>query len=298
MLDIFLDSLFDSLKMLPWIFLTYVVIEILERKVTFARSGKFLEGRAAPLFGSLAGAFPQCGVSVMSAKLYDRGLIRVGTVLAVFIATSDEAFSVLLASDKRLALIPLIAIKILLGVAVGFAANALVTGRIIYNSGDTFSHEEVCAHCHDHVHEEGRYSWISKYILVPILHSLQTFLYVFIVTFAFGIVFGEGGLVGEENFENFLSSSRYFAPFIASLVGLIPNCASSAVISSAYVNGVISFGALFAGLTTNAGVGLAVLFKNTAKTKRNLAILLTMYLVGAVTGVVISLVTAALDYRI
>lgn len=111
MLDIISDCLSDSLKMLPLIFLTYVIIELIERKADFAKNGRFLTGKAAPVLGSLAGAFPQCGISVMSAKLYERGIIGVGTLLSVFIATSDEAFSILISSPQRLALIPLLLIK-------------------------------------------------------------------------------------------------------------------------------------------------------------------------------------------
>lgn len=125
MLDILTDSFFDSLKMLPFIFLTYVIIEVLERKANFAKNGKFLTGKAAPVLGSLAGAFPQCGISVMSAKLYEKNLIGIGTLLSVFIATSDEAFSILISSDKRIYLIPLLLIKIVLAIIVGEIVNAL-----------------------------------------------------------------------------------------------------------------------------------------------------------------------------
>lgn len=288
--EIFLDSLIDCAKMFPLIFLTYIVIEIVERKADFAKHGKFLEGRFAPVLGSLAGVFPQCGVSVMSAKLLEKGLIGVGTVLSVFIATSDEAFSILIASDKRLDILPLIGLKIVLAVVVGYIFNAVFKKRIVYDKGDTFGHEEVCAHCHDHVHAEGKYAWISKYVLIPLLHAFQTFLYVFAVTFVFGIFFGEEGLIGEEKFTEFLSASKYFGPFVSALVGLIPNCASSAVITSAYISGGISFGSMFSGLVSNAGVGLAVLFKNTSKLKRNLLILSSLYLIGSLSGLIINLI--------
>ena len=125
MLEIFLDALLDGLKMLPLLFVTYILIELVERKTSFAKNGKFLSGKGAPLFGALAGSFPQCGVSVMAAKLFERGLIGVGTLLSVFIATSDEAFSILIASDKRLALLPLIGGKFLFAVIVGYVMNAI-----------------------------------------------------------------------------------------------------------------------------------------------------------------------------
>lgn len=301
MLDIISDCLSDSLKMLPLIFLTYVIIELIERKADFAKNGRFLTGKAAPVLGSLAGAFPQCGISVMSAKLYERGIIGVGTLLSVFIATSDEAFSILISSPQRLALIPLLLIKIVIAVIVGEVAN-LIFHKKITPEDEKFGHEEICTHCHDHgtededehdddhreTHSHAKKLWAKRYLLIPLIHSLQTFAYVLAVTLVFGILFADNGLIGADKLSAFLDSSKYFAPFITSLIGLIPNCASSAVITSAYVRGAISFGAMTAGLISNAGVGLAILFKNTRKTKRNLLIMLTLYLIGSICGIIIS----------
>lgn len=301
MLDIISDCLSDSLKMLPLIFLTYVIIELIERKADFAKNGRFLTGKAAPVLGSLAGAFPQCGISVMSAKLYERGIIGVGTLLSVFIATSDEAFSILISSPQRLALIPLLLIKIVIAVIVGEVAN-LIFHKKITPEDEKFDHEEICTHCHDHGTEDedehdddhretrshAKKLWAKRYLLIPLIHSLQTFAYVLAVTLVFGILFADNGLIGADKLSAFLDSSKYFAPFITSLIGLIPNCASSAVITSAYVRGAISFGAMTAGLISNAGVGLAILFKNTRKTKRNLLIMLTLYLIGSICGIIIS----------
>lgn len=301
MLDIISDCLSDSLKMLPLIFLTYVIIELIERKADFAKNGRFLTGKAAPVLGSLAGAFPQCGISVMSAKLYERGIIGVGTLLSVFIATSDEAFSILISSPQRLALIPLLLIKILIAVIVGEVAN-LIFHKKITPEDEKFDHEEICTHCHDHGTEDedehdddhretrshAKKLWAKRYLLIPLIHSLQTFAYVLAVTLVFGVLFADNGLIGADKLSAFLDSSKYFAPFITSLIGLIPNCASSAVITSAYVRGAISFGAMTAGLISNAGVGLAILFKNTRKTKRNLLIMLTLYLIGSICGIIIS----------
>lgn len=301
MLDIISDCLSDSLKMLPLIFLTYVIIELIERKADFAKNGRFLTGKAAPVLGSLAGAFPQCGISVMSAKLYERGIIGVGTLLSVFIATSDEAFSILISSPQRFALIPLLLIKIVIAVIVGEVAN-LIFHKKITPEDEKFDHEEICTHCHDHgtededehdddhreTHSHAKKLWAKRYLLIPLIHSLQTFAYVLAVTLVFGVLFADNGLIGADKLSAFLDSSKYFAPFITSLIGLIPNCASSAVITSAYVRGAISFGAMTAGLISNAGVGLAILFKNTRKTKRNLLIMLALYLIGSICGIIIS----------
>ena len=237
----------------------------------------------------------------MSAKLYEKGIIGVGTLLSVFIATSDEAFSILISSPQRLALIPLLLIKIVIAVIVGEVAN-LIFHKKITPEDEKFDHEEICTHCHDHgtededehdddhreTHSHAKKLWAKRYLLIPLIHSLQTFAYVLAVTLVFGILFADNGLIGADKLSAFLDSSKYFAPFITSLIGLIPNCASSAVITSAYVRGAISFGAMTAGLISNAGVGLAILFKNTRKTKRNLIIMLTLYLIGSICGIIIS----------
>ena len=162
---IFLHSVIDCGLMFPIMFLTYAIIELLERKTSFATNGKFLVGRGAPVLGSLAGTIPQCGVSVMSAKLFEKGLIGLGTLFSVFIATSDEAFSILLASDKRLQLIPLILIKFLIAIGVGTLFNLIIARKKEFG-GEIFAHDSVCAHCHDGV-EEGKFSWVKKYVLVP-----------------------------------------------------------------------------------------------------------------------------------
>ena len=293
--DIFLDAFRDCLKMLPFIFITYVIIELVERKAKFAENGRFLTGRAAPLLGSLAGAFPSCGISVMSAKLFDKDIIRIGTLLAVFVSTSDEAFSILVSGGKWAALGMLILVKLLFAVIVGYAANAVFRKQTA-DATEDFSHEEICAHCHNHVEEDehGKKAVLERYVLVPLIHSLQTFLYVFAVAFVFGIFFGEGGIVGAEAFEEYLKNARYFEPLLTALIGLIPNCASSAVITSAYLSGAISFGSMAGGLCANAGVGLAVLFKNGKKIKRNVLLLLSLYLIGVIVGFAVNIVFSAL----
>lgn len=292
---IFLDSLIDSLKMLPLIFVTYIIIELIERRVAFEKRGKLLNGKAAPVFGALAGVFPQCGVSVMSAKLYEKGLIALGTLLSVFVATSDEAFSILLASDKRLYLLPLLGLKFLIATLLGLIVNAFCKNKETHEGeGDEeLDHEDICAHCHDHVEvkdgEKSKKAFAERYLLVPLWHAAQTFLFIFIVSFVFGLLFGENGLLGIT-----LVGGGWWESFVTAAIGLIPNCASSVVITTTFVQGGISFGALLAGLIPNAGVGLAVLFRNTKKVKRNIIILISLYALGAVCGLVTQFITAAI----
>lgn len=289
---IFIHSLKECSIMLPIMFLTYVVIEIVERKTSFATNGKYLTGKGAPILGATIGTIPQCGVSVMSAKLFDKGIISLGTLLSVFIATSDEAFAILLASDKRIAIVPLIAIKVVLAIGVGLFFNLILHPQNKFEN-DVFEHDKVCVHCHSNA-SSGKGAWVKIYFAYPLLHSLQTFLYVFAIVFAFGILIGEHGLIGEKEFAKYLSSVKYAESFAVSLLGLIPSCASSAIITSLFVSGGISFGSLVAGLISNAGVGLAVLLKNTKEIKRNLFILITLYFIGAFSGFFINLVYSLL----
>ncbi len=285
---IVIHSLKDCAVMLPIMFLTYVIIEVVERKTSFATNGKYLTGKGAPVWGAAIGTLPQCGVSVMSAKLFDKGIISLGTLLSVFIATSDEAFAILLASDKRLAIVPLMLIKILLATGIGVLFNLILFPQKKF-CDDVFKHENVCVHCHSDS-PVGKNAWFKIYAVYPLIHAIQTFLYVFVIMLAFGIFFGEHGLIDEEEFYRYLSSVKYTESFIVSLIGLIPSCASSAIITGLYVSGGISFGSLVAGLISNAGVGLAVLFKNTKEIKRNLFILITLYLIGAFSGLMINIV--------
>ena len=260
MWDIILDAFLDTLKVFPFLLVIYILIEFIEHKTTFTRNHKILQGNLAPLIGSATGLIPQCGFSVMAAKLYDRGLIRTGTLLAVLIATSDEAFIILLSSGTAAAAImPLVVIKLLVGVGVGYLVNFLYSAEKLSNECEEEIHAYSCGREH-----EGE-SNLKLYLLNPLLHSLLIAFYLLIVNLIFGFVIAQ---VGEETIASAMIGGVYFQPFITSLIGLIPNCASSAIITGTYIHGGITFGSCVAGLCANAGLGLVVLFKNTKKIGR------------------------------
>ncbi len=305
-----LDALWDTLKLLPFLIVIYILIELLEHKTTLAKENSRLSGRLGVLIGAATGLVPQCGFSVMAAKLYDRGFIAVGTLIAVFISTSDEAFVVLLSSGEgALALLPLIIIKILVGVLVGYAVNAAADLWRRRRQAEAFASvtpdgegekadyharifapktEEECTSCGRH-HDESHPA--ITYFVNPLLHSLKVAVYIYIVTFAFGLLIG---YLGEEAVMDFLGQNIYVQPFITSLVGLIPNCASSVVLTQSFLVGGISFGSLTAGLCANAGLGFVVLLKNTKKCKRNLALLAGMYVLSVLVGLAVNGVGAAI----
>ena len=292
-MDIVLHALWDTLKVFPFLFLIYVLIEILEHHTHLTRNQKILQGNLAPLIGSATGLIPQCGFSVMAAKLYDRGFIRTGTVLAVFIATSDEAL-ILLISDMTAAhaVMPLVFIKLVFSVGVGYLANFLLPKEKL-EAVD--SQHDVPAHFCCNEHDSGMLgerSDFKEFFLTPLFHSLKIWLYLLLVNLVFESIIQ---LVGGEEViaESALGGGAYVQPLITALIGLIPSCASSVILTGAYTNGAILFGSMVCGLCSNAGLGLVVLFKNTKKLKRNILLVVALYVLAVLAGIIINAITIA-----
>lgn len=292
-MEVLLDALKDTLIVFPFILIIYMLIELLENGTTAAKSRRALQGPLAPLIGSATGIIPQCGFSVMAAKLYDSGLIRTGTIMAVFLATSDEALIILLVNSPLSAqaaqsILPLILIKLLVAVSVGYLINLIIPDKhaevqpLYSRDGEITSYS--CGHDH-----AGKSS-VRLYIVEPLLHALKVTAFILIVNLVLGFIIAE---VGEETIANGLIGGAYIQPFITAAVGLIPNCASSTVITETFVKGGITFGSCIAGLCTNAGLGLVVLLKNTKKLKRNILLIASMYAISVLVGIVINVVYAA-----
>ena len=279
-MEVFIDCLLDTLKVFPFILVIYILIELFEHKASFIKNKKLLQGNLAPLAGTLTGIIPQCGFSVMAAKLYEGGLITAGTLLAVFIATSDEALIILVTNPAGIPwVLPLIAVKIAAGVVFGYAANIVLRGKTAVPVRPVADVEGYsCGREH-----EGK-SNIKLYLVEPLVHSLKIALYIFAVTLVFGYVF-------EYNRDAIIAAfvgGPYVEPLITSAIGLIPNCASSAVLAQTFCSGGITFGGLAAGLCCNAGLGFAVLLKNTKKLARNLALIGALYAVSVVVGIAVN----------
>lgn len=292
-MEVLLDALKDTLIVFPFILIIYMLIELLENGTTAAKSRRALQGPLAPLIGSATGIIPQCGFSVMAAKLYDSGLIRTGTIMAVFLATSDEALIILLVNSPLSAqaaqsILPLILIKLLVAVSAGYLINLIIPDKhaevqpLYSRDGEITSYS--CGHDH-----AGKSS-VRLYIVEPLLHALKVTAFILIVNLVLGFIIAE---VGEETIANGLIGGAYIQPFITAAVGLIPNCASSTVITETFVKGGITFGSCIAGLCTNAGLGLVVLLKNTKKLKRNILLIASMYAISVLVGIVINVVYAA-----
>ena len=303
----FTHSLEHTLPLLPFIFLIYAAIELIETKADMQKVGK-LGSRLGPLVGSATGLVPQCGFSVMAAKLFEQKYITVGTLFAIFTSTSDEAFIIMLSSGEGAAwVLPMLLAKIGIGVLVGYAVDLCLKA---------FGHRQVCVQMPKTVnglpettHEifmqayleerdvetncscgrkhDGDSAW-KNYLLYPLLHALKVGLFILLVNFALEIVIHEIG--GEEVFARAMKRNRYIQPFITCAVGLIPNCASSVVITEGFLSGAITFGSCVAGLCVNAGMGFVVLLRNTRKWKRNVSFILLSYLIAVCVGLAFNLI--------
>jgi len=283
-LHIIEHALLDTLKLFPFLLVIFILIEVFEQSVSSKKYAKLLGGKGAPLVGAVTGVIPQCGFSVMGVKLFQERCITVGTLLAVFISTSDEAVSILISRGMWKELLLLVGVKFLIGTAVGYLADFLIGKKDLkWEEGEPVHCDCGCGHSH-----EGK-GKLYTYFVHPLLHCSKTVLFIFIVNVVLG---GIIELVGEEAFASFMSSTGYLQPLVAALVGLIPNCASSVVIVELFISGSLTFGALVAGLTANAGIGLALLLKDRKHVLRNVYIILTLYVTGVVFGEVITLISA------
>ena len=274
--EVFLHALEDCLKMLPFLFGAFLLLEALEHKAS-ERINRVLAkaGKAGPAVGALLGCIPQCGFSIVAANLYSGGVVTLGTLLAVMIATSDEAILILLGNPGQGGeILRLLLTKVLIGVAAGYGADALFRGR----KREKKEIEDLCTDCGCHEHHG---------ILRPALYhtgKIFLFLLLFSVALEFAI-----HVLGMERISRILLSDSLFQPFIAALIGLIPNCASSVLLTQLYLSGVISCASVIAGLCTGAGLGLAVLFKVNRDRRENLRILGLLYAVSAGAGILLQL---------
>lgn len=271
LLEILLDSLKDSGLVFIVVFIIYILFSFFEVKIA-----KFLskDNKLSPLFGAMFGLIPQCGISVVSSDLYLKRHITMGTLISVFLSCSDEAIPLLIAthSKKALWVIPLILIKFVIGFTIGFLVDFLIKDKEeVHEHLDHCHHqEEVHTGCCHHYIDDEKESKVKECLVHPLIHSIKIFIYVFIINILFGLLIG---FVGEDNFKNFINMNKYLTPLFASLVGLIPNCASSVIITELFTMGNLSFGACLSGLLMNAGLGLVYLLKSKKNIKNTLMII-------------------------
>ncbi|MBQ8341438.1 MAG: arsenic efflux protein [Clostridia bacterium] len=254
----------DSLKILPFLFVTYLLMELIEHKAgDRVQSVIKKAGRGGPAIGGALGLVPQCGFSTMAAGLYAGRVVTPGTLLAVFLATSDEMLPVFIGEGVAVTkILTVLGIKLILAMVVGFAADLLLHGRIKEAHIEELCEEEHC-HCERGV------------LRSAIHHTLFIFLFIWIINLVLTALFE---LVGEEAIATAVGGIPVLGTVLAAVVGLIPNCAVSVAIATLWTKGVITGGAMLAGLLTGAGAGILVLFRTNRHLKENL--LLTAALLG------------------
>lgn len=279
MLHIIEHSLLDSVKLLPFLFLTYLVMELLEHKTGGkARTRIKNAGKVGPLWGGLLGVMPQCGFSAAASSLYAGRVITVGTLMAIYLSTSDEMLPILISESVPVAtIVKILAIKVVIACISGFVVEAVYVGFFHKKEKEMDIHvvceEEHCS-CEDGV------------LKSAIKHTVKIFFYILLITVVLNLIIHG---IGEDTLAGIFTNIPVVGQLVAALVGLIPNCASSVVITELYLGGIISAGAMMSGLLVNAGVGVLILFRLNRDAKQNAGIIATLYGLGVFWGVFIDL---------
>ncbi len=279
-INVLLDAIIDTLKVLPFLFLAFLVIEFLEHKAQDKIKHLFTRtGVMGPLIATLCGCIPQCGFSVMSANLYSSGIITLGTLIAVFLSTSDEAI-ILLATAKNgsIEIIKLLITKIIIALVFGYLIY--IIERKMHKHSHHHSHD-LCEHDHCGCEENGK-------ILRPaLIHTVKVFGFLLLFTAIIDLAIA---FIDTETLSHFLLTDSIFQPFLSAIIGFIPNCASSVLLTQLYIEESLSFGALIAGLCTNAGAGLLVLFRDKSKLKENINIIGILYVCAVLPGIILHII--------
>lgn len=269
------DSLIDSVRLLPFLFLTYLVMEYLEHKA----GGKMQAairgaGKGGPLIGAVLGIFPQCGFSAAAANLYAGGVITTGTLMAVFLSTSDEMLPIMISENAGVRLIVrVLAVKVIVAVAAGLAID-----WVFRRSGKELQIGHLCEQHHCHC-ENG--IWRSA-----LHHTAEIFAYILAISLALNLLIAG---VGENALGGLILDRPAAGTLLAGLVGLIPNCAASVVITQLYLDGVLGAGAMIAGLLSGTGVGLLVLLRVNDDRRKNLRLTGLLYLIGVAAGIAVEM---------
>lgn len=279
MKDILLDTVLDSLKLIPFLFVAFLIIEFIEHKLSnknkqiISKAGKY-----GPLIGSLLGAVPQCGFSVMATNLYAIRIISLGTLISIYLSTSDEMIPILLSHRVDISLIiQILLLKVVIGMFCGFVIDFLLRKK--KTNEKVSMNYEICddEHCDC---KNGIFKSTCK-------HTLLTTLFIFLVSLTLNIIME---MIGTGVLSHLFLKNSIFGSLITSLIGLIPNCAASVIITELYLQEAISFGAMIGGLLTGSGVGLLVLFKVNKNVKDNFKIVGIVYLLGVISGIIIDII--------
>lgn len=269
MLDIILDALVDTLKLIPFLFISFLLMELIEHKLKnkqiLTRANKI-----GPIIGSVLGVVPQCGFSALASNLYAARVITIGTLISIYLSTSDEMLPIMLSHKTDITIIlKILLIKFLLGLLFGIIIDLLYQRK----KGNDIKHlcEEDNCHCEESI------------IKSSIIHTIKIALFIFIINALLNTI------IDKELITNFVNNNKVLAPIITSIIGLIPNCASSVIITELYLENVITLGSTLSGLLAGSGVGVLVLFKQNKDLKENLIILLILIIIASSCGIVLNI---------
>lgn len=279
MSEVLLDTIIDSIKLLPFLFLTYLLMELLEHKTgSQARARIRKAGKFGPVWGGLLGIMPQCGFSAAASSLYAGRVLTLGTLISIYLSTSDEMLPILISESVKFSVIAkILAVKVAIAVISGLVVELVYVNIIKKKEGEINIHavcEEEQCHC-----EEGIFVSAWK-------HTIKILFYILLISLVLNLVIS---MLGEDTLVFFFQEIPVLGEMLAALVGMIPNCASSVIITQLYLDGMIGSGAMMSGLLVNAGVGLLVLFRLNRNLKQNFSIVLLLYTLGVFWGVLIEL---------
>ena len=272
-------SFLDSIKLLPFLFIAFLIIELIEHKLS-NKSKKVISksGKYGPILGSLLGLIPQCGFSVVATNLYITRIISLGTLISIYLSTSDEMLIILLTKNASIkTILPLLLVKFSIGMISGFIIDFILRNKKKKQETYSICEDEHCG-CE---HEENLFK-------SSLIHTIKTFIFIFLATFLITYIFE---LFGEEYLSKLLLKDTIISPFITSLIGLIPNCASSVILTELYLSESINFASIISGLLTGSGVAILVLFKSNKNLKENITILSLIYGIGVISGIIITIIS-------
>lgn len=276
MIEVLQDTIMDGLKLVPFLFITYIIMELIEHNAgdktenLIKKSGKF-----GPIIGALLGVVPQCGFSSVAANFYAGRIITRGTLIAIFLSTSDEMLPILISEGVEIGLIlKILTIKIAIGMAIGILIDLIDRKQNNKNEIHKICEDENC-----HCEEDG-------IIKSSLKHTIKIFIYIFIISLLLNSIIS---LIGEDKIAKLIVNVPVVGVAISSAIGIVPNCASSIILTELYVEGIIQIGSMIAGLLVNSGIGILVLFKVNKNKKENFKILGILYTVGITAGIILNI---------
>lgn len=263
-----IHSLIDTLKLVPFLFISFIIMELIEHKINNKKKLKKIN-KYGPLAGATLGLIPQCGFSVISATLYSARVITLGTLFAIFLSTSDEMLPILIANKVNInIIIKLLSTKFILGLFFGVLVD------IIYKTKLSNNINEICDLEHCHCKE--------SLIKSSAIHTLKITSFILIINIILNLI------IDTESLSAFANNNKILSPILSSIIGLIPNCASSVVITELYLENILPFGSCISGLLTGSGLGLLILFKQNKNIKENILILITLVAFSSICGIIIN----------